>query len=462
MKFGGTSMGSAERIKVAAQLTVEQHARRPVAIVVSAMSKVTDLLLDTLRKAETGNEAAIETNLRTLTDRHMQTCRDLLPEARWQAVQAELYELIAQFARIARGMLLLRERPPRSVDEAVAIGERLSACLMTEFLHSQGISAEAVNAANVIATDAVFGNATPLLEPTRERATKVLRPLLDQRTLPVVTGFNASTLDGQPTTLGRGGSDFSASILASVLGAEELWIWTDVDGIMSADPRLVKNARVLPEITYAEAAELAYNGAKVLHPRTLAPLAERRIPVWSKNSFAPEKPGTRIVPEIHVVPGPRAVTSMTDIAMVSIEPASAAISGTKVMAEALEALDRSGVEIMVITSSSYTQSFCFLVRQSELDRALQFLQESLALELAHGYLHPIKVDHEVGLLAVVGEGMRGTPGLAGRIFTAVSRRKINIIVIAQGSSELTIAIVVNRKDLEQAVQAIHEECGMGE
>jgi aspartate kinase len=230
---------------------------------------------------------------------------------------------------------------------------------------------------------------------------------------------------------------------------------------MSADPRLVKNARVLSEITYAEAAELAYNGAKVLHPRTLAPLAERKIPVWSKNSFAPEKPGTRIVPEIQAALGPRAVTSMTDIAMVSIEPASAAISGTKVMAEALEALDQAEVEMMVITSSSYTQSFCFLVRQSELERALSYLEESLALELAHGYLHPIEVDREVGLLAVVGEGMRGTAGLAGRIFTAISQRGINIIVIAQGSSELTIAIVVHRKDLEPAVQAIHEECGMG-
>ena len=461
MKFGGTSLGSAERIKIAARLSAEQHALRPVAIVVSAMSKVTDLLLDTLRQAEAGNEAAIEENLTALTGRHIEACRELLPAVRQESAMESLRALIAEFSRIARGMLLLRERPPRSVDQAIAIGERLAAFLLAEYLQTQGVAAQAVNGATAIATDAVFGNATPLLDATRERAAKVLRPLLDRRTLPVVTGFNASTLDGQPTTLGRGGSDFSASILAAVLDAEELWIWTDVDGIMSADPRLVKNARVLPEITYAEAAELAYNGAKVLHPRTLAPLAERKIPVWSKNSFAPEKPGTRIVAEIQAALGPRAVTSMTDIAMVSIEPASAAISGTKVMAEALEALDRAGVEMMVITSSSYTQSFCFLVRQSELERALRYLEESLALELAHGYLHPIEVDREVGLLAVVGEGMRGTPGLAGRIFTAVSQRKINIIVIAQGSSELTIAIVVHRNDLEQAVQAIHEECGMG-
>ena len=462
MKFGGTSMGSAERIKIAAKLTAEQHAKRPVTIIVSAMSKVTDLLLDTLKKAESNEAAGLEANLAALTAKHSECILGLLPAARHASATQGIDALIAEFAKIARGMLLLGERPPKSVDQAIAIGERLSAFLIAEYLNSEGITTEAVNAATVIATDAVFGNATPLMEPTRERAAKVLQPLLEKRVLPVVTGFNASTLDGRPTTLGRGGSDFSASIIAAALDASELWIWTDVDGIMSADPRLVKNARVLPEVTYAEAAELAYNGAKVLHPRTLAPLAERKIPVWSKNSFAPEVPGTRIVPVIEAGHGPRAVTSMTDIAMVSIEPASAEISGTKVMSEAIEALSRSGVEVMLITSSSYTQSFCFLARQSELERAKEFLQQSLALEIAHDYLKPIQINKDIGLLAVVGEGMRGTPGLAGRIFTAISRNNINIVVIAQGSSELTIAIVVERKDLEQAVRAVHEECGMGQ
>jgi len=223
----------------------------------------------------------------------------------------------------------------------------------------------------------------------------------------------------------------------------------------------VPAARVLPEITYAEAAELAYNGAKVLHPRTLAPLALRQIPVWSKNSFAPEKPGTRISPQNQGPPGVHAVTSMAEVALVSIEPASAEVSGTKIMARALEALERSGVELLAITSSSYRQTFCFLVRQSELARAQEFLREDLALELEHGYLKPVQVDDQVGLIAVVGEGMRGTPGLAGRIFTAISRHNVNIIAIAQGSSELTIVIVVHRAGLEKAVQAIHAECGLG-
>jgi len=218
---------------------------------------------------------------------------------------------------------------------------------------------------------------------------------------------------------------------------------------------------VLNEVTYAEAAELAYNGAKVLHPRTLAPLAERRIPVWSKNSFAPEKPGTRIVPSIQAANGARAVTSTAAVALLSLEPASAELSGVQVMGRALDAIARANVEIMALSSSSYRQSFCFLVRKEELERALEALEAGLALELAHGYVRPIHVDNEVGLLAVVGEGMQGKPGLAGRIFTAISREEVNIIAIAQGSSELTIAIVVRRDGLEKAVRAVHRECGLG-
>jgi aspartate kinase len=247
-----------------------------------------------------------------------------------------------------------------------------------------------------------------------------------------------------------------------VLDASELWIWTDVDGIMTADPRIVPDAAVLDEVTYNEAAELAYNGAKVLHPRTLAPLIERQIPVWSKNSFAPEKPGTRIVPRIQVSNGARAVTSLPHVALISIEPASGVISGAQIMGRALEALGRANVEVLALTSSSYRQSFCFLVRESELGAAMHALEDALLLELEHGYIKPIEVDEEVGLLAVVGEGMRGTPGQAGRIFTAISRERINIIAIAQGSSELTIAIVVRRDELEKAVRAVHAECRMAE
>jgi len=461
MKFGGTSMGSAERMRVAGAICTEQVRQRPVVIVVSAMSKVTDLLLDTLRKAEGEDRTAMEANWNLLEERHVKTCEELLPAEMQPAIRAQMNAIIGDFKRIANGIMLLGERPPRAADEAVAVGERLSALIIAAYLESCGVKAQAINAAEIVVTDAVFGNATPLMEPTRERANAKLLPLLKQGVLPVVTGFNGATLDGRPTTLGRGGSDFSASILAAVMDATDLWIWTDVDGIMTADPRLVQNAVVLDEVTYSEAAELAYNGAKVLHPRTLAPLVEKKIPVYSKNSFNLSVPGTRIAPTVNAPQGPRAVTSMGNVALVSVEPADPELNAVLVMSRALAALAASNAEVLALTSSSYRQSFCFLIRRDELPHAMASLESAFALEIAHGYLKPFQVDENVGLLAIVGEGMKGTPGMAGRMFTAISRESVNIIAIAQGSSELTIAIVVRRDGLEKAVRAVHEECGLG-
>ncbi|MGH9721392.1 MAG: aspartate kinase [Bryobacteraceae bacterium] len=462
MKFGGTSVGSADRMRVAAGISACERRSRPVVVVVSAMSKVTDLLLDAMRHAEAGDRAGLDGCLRTLQDRHAEACHELLPPPKREAALAGIHALIGEFQRITGGMLMLNERPPRSVDEAVAIGERLSALLISAYLESQGTRAVAMSGSDVIVTDAVYGNASPLMDATRANARKNLLPWLESGVMPFVTGFNGATAGGRATTLGRGGSDFSASILAAALDASELWIWTDVDGIMSADPRLVPEAAVLSAVTYNEAAELAYNGAKVLHPRTLAPLVERQIPVWSKNSFALEKPGTKIVARLdRVLHGARAVTSTAKVALISMEPASAALIGTQLMGRALDAMARANVEVLALSSSSFRQSFCFLVRSEELAAAMQALEAALALELAHDYLRPIEVDENVGLLAIVGEGMRGTPGLAGRIFTAISREQVNIIAIAQGSSELTISIVVRRDGLERAVRAVHSECGMG-
>jgi aspartate kinase len=459
MKFGGTSMGSAERMRVAGEIIAEQRKLRPLGVVVSAMSKVTDLLLDTLRHAEVGDKGAVSAGVETLRARHLQAAEELL--GRDAAAEEDVAALVNEFQRIANGILMLGERPPRSVDEAIAVGERLSAVLLARYLEAAGTKALAVNGGDVIVTDAVFGNASPHMAATREKCEAKLAPVIERGVVPVMTGFNGATADGRPTTLGRGGSDFSASILAAALDAQELWIWTDVDGIMTADPRLVKDVAVLEEVTYAEAAELAYNGAKVLHPRTLAPLVEKQIPVWSKNSFALHKPGTKIVSHFNEPKGARAVTSMSDVALVSMEPANALLSGTRLMARTLDALALANVEILVLTSSSYRQSFCFLIRKQDVTAAMEALESNLSIELAHGYLKPVEVDDNVGLLAVVGEGMRGTPGLAGRVFTAISRANTNIIAIAQGSSELTIGIIVRLDMLERAVRAVHEECQLG-
>ena len=462
MKFGGTSVGSSEAIARAVRLVAEQARIRPVAVVVSAMSQVTNLLLATLAAGERGNADAVEGNLEQLRRTHIEACDELLPEERAARVSKKIADILDGFARVARGMLLLRERPPRAADEAAPTGERISALLVSELLAAMGVSAKPVSGTDLIVTDATFDGANPFLEETAAKASVVLQPMLDDGVVPIITGFNAATRDGTPTTLGRGGSDFSASIIAASLQAPELWIWTDVDGILSCDPAIAEDARLLADVTYNEAAELSYNGAKVLHPRTLAPLAELEIPVRIKNSFRPKRPGTRISNHQVEQPGVRAITSLSGVALISIEATGLSLSGAQLMARALECAARAKVEVLLMTRSSFRQNFCMLVRSGAVAAVLERLREELALELAHGYLRPIEVDHSVGLLAAVGEGMRGTPGLAGRLFTAISRQHVNIIAIAQGSSELTIAVVVNEQDLRTAVSAIHSECQLGQ
>jgi aspartate kinase len=461
MKFGGTSVGSPECIQRAADLIAESAKRHSVAVVVSAMSKVTDLMLDTLRRAEEGDEKGVEESAQVVYERHRSACHALLSAEHHERVDAAIDGLIRQFSRTARGILMLGERPPRSIDEAVPIGEKLSAMLLSELLNARGVAAETVSGTDVIVTDDVFGNASPLMDETNVKTGERLLPLIQAGRVPIITGFNGATASGQPTTLGRGGSDFSASLVAAALDADELWIWTDVSGIMTGDPRVVPDARVLPEVTFEEAAELAYNGAKVLHQRTLQPVVEKQIPVWIKNSFDPAHPGTRIVPSLPGACGVRAITSLADVTLISIEAVSPSITGAQLMARALEAAARANVEVLLLTRSSFRQNFCMLVRTPDVAELLEGLRGDLALELAHGYVHPIGVDDSVGLLAAVGEGMRGTPGMAGRVFNALSEQNINIIAIAQGSSELTIAIVVKQAALEEAVRAVHAACRLG-
>ena len=462
MKFGGTSVGSPEAIRRAAELSAQAARDWRVVVVSSAMSKVTDLLLDTMAHGEAGDEQTVENHIRALEEKHVATAQALLPSERRQPVIARIRELVNGYARIARGMLLLGERPPRSVDEAVATGERLATLLLAETLRAMGQPAEDVNAWEVVVTDTEFGGASPLMDETASKAGAKLIPMADSGVIPIVTGFNGATVDGVPTTLGRGGSDFSGAILAAALEAQELWIWTDVDGILTGDPRIISDARHLTDVTYNEAAELAYAGAKVLHPRTLTPLIEKDIPVWIKNTFHPETGGTRISSQVTDACGARAITSMAKVTLISIEAVSLTQSGAQLMSRALAAAARAKVEVLLLSRSSFRQNFCMLVRTEEVEDVMESLREELALELAHGYVHPIEIDHSVGLVAIVGEGMRGTPGLAGRLFTAISEQQINIIAIAQGSSELTISVVIKQDRLEDAVRAVHAECKLGE
>jgi aspartate kinase len=457
MKFGGTSVGDADcfrRVKDIVAGAVKSHA--PVAVVVSAMSTVTDTLLEAARRAAAGDSKGLDEKLAYLEQKHFTAADALFAGKRRTSARQAVTEICGEFRRICNGMALLRDRPPRAMDAGLSAGERLSAALLSRFLDQEGLSAEAVDASECIVTDDNFLSARPLMDLTREAARKRLLPLTGKGVVPVITGFIGATRDGVRTTIGRGASDYSGAIFSSCLDADELWIWTDVDGVLSADPKMVRGARILEELTYEEAAELSHFGAKVLHHRTMAPLVEQKIPVWIKNTFAPEKAGTRIGPShAGTERGPKAVSSLAPVSLLTLR-SSGNPGATELFARTFAALSRSEVEILMVTQSSYQDSFCLLVPQASAERAGAALERAFRLEMNHHYMeHPERQD--VSAIALIGEGMRGTPGIAARLFGALGSRKINIIAIAQGSSESNISLVVSLDDRGAAVSAIHEE-----
>jgi aspartate kinase len=306
-------------------------------------------------------------------------------------------------------------------------------------------------------TDATFQKAAPLMDATRGRAEARLGARIDDRVIPVVTGFIGATADGVTTTLGRGGSDYSAAILADALDADEVWIWTDVDGVMSADPRIVPEARVIPELSSSEIGELAYFGAKVLHPQTIRPVIERDIPLRVKNTFNPEFPGTCIVPESESAPGTvKAVTAIQGLSMVTVE-GRGMIGVPGIAARTFAAVASQGASVLMISQASSEQSICFVIPTTTVPAVVTALEEQFALELARRDIDRIWSMDDVVIVTAVGVGMRGTPGVGARIFNALGTAEINVIAIAQGSSECSISLVIDAERADEAVRCIHEE-----
>jgi aspartate kinase len=318
----------------------------------------------------------------------------------------------------------------------------------------------AVEATELIVTDNEHGRAEPLMNQTRERATARLLPLIEEGVIPVVTGFIGATVEGTLTTLGRGGSDYSATILGAALTASEVIIWTDVDGVLTADPRLVADARTLREISYNEAAELAYFGAKVLHPKTLRPVAEACIPVWIRNSFQPEQRGTKITATGHpTARGVKAITAIKDVSLITV--GGRGIVGLPgVAAKTFAAAAEARANVLLISQSSSGNDICFIVDSTDVACTVEMLRQKFALDLAHHQVEHINVTHEIAIVAVVGDRMRGTPGIAGRTFSALGRKGVNIIAIAQGSSEYNVSFVIEADAMREAVLAVHNEFGL--
>jgi aspartokinase/homoserine dehydrogenase 1 len=458
MKFGGTSVGDAACIRRAAEIVKAAAALGPVVAVVSAMSGVTNRLIKNAHRAQAGDNDFVPELMAELRTQHMTVLEALVSDAGRRAEIAQALDaVLGELARMLQGTALLSELTPRTLDVISGVGERLSAPLVAGALVEMGVRSTAISATELIVTDHHHGRAEPLMTLTQERAEKRLRPLLNDGIVPVVTGFIGATKEGVPTTLGRGGSDYSATILGAALGAQETVIWTDVDGVKTADPRLVPEARTLAEISYSEAAELAYFGAKVLHPNTLRPVTAAGVPVWIRNSFAPEKPGTKITAAREGNGGGvKALTAVREVTMITVG-GPGIVGLPDVLARSFAATAASRTSVLLVSQSSSQNDICFVIPAEDQAQTVDALRKAFAGEMAEHLVDHVSANPNVAIVAVVGENMRGLRGIAGRTFSALGSEGINIIAIAQGSSEYNISLVVEATAMQRAVTCLHKE-----
>jgi aspartokinase/homoserine dehydrogenase 1 len=455
-KFGGVAVGNAEAIR-----TALGHVRRAapnVAVIVSAMNGVTDLLLDAGQAALRRDLGRCEEAAAEFESRHLALVGELIASKRRAE---ELGNVIRDSAREMRSMMesisVLEELTPRAQDALVARGERAVARIFAAAANEVGIDAVYVDALDIIQTERRLGTLWPNLAKCERAAKKHVLPLLAEGKVVVIPGYIASGPDGSLVTLGRGGSDFSAAIIARSVGARALTLYKEVDGLMTADPKSVPAARVIAEMHYREAAELAYYGAKVLHPRTMIPLVDRKIPLLVRNTFRETSAGTRIAGDVK--PGAYPVKALTAIhrqALISIE-GKGMIGVPGVAGRAFTALSNAGHSVSMISQASSESSICFVVPEAEADHAVAALEHVFESERKLLLIDRIDAEKRVAMIAVVGLGMRGTSGIAARTFSAIAAAGVNIVAIAQGSSELNITVAVSESDATRALLALHSE-----
>lgn len=461
MKFGGTSVGTAAAIRDTAELilnSLSEHGQ--VVAIVSAMGskpvKVTDLLLNGALTAVEGDSKTYLSISEQLRQIHFRAVGELIQDDQQrQGVESDIGAFIERYVDLCQAVLVLGELTARALDTIGGMGEQMSVRIVAGYLRQLGHRAEAIDATELIITDDNFQAASPLFAQT-EAATKArLEPLLAQGGIPIVTGFIGATANGITTTLGRGGSDFSAAILGQVLQADEVWIWTDVDGVMTADPRIVADARSIPTLSYREVSELAYYGAKVLHPKAIRPCVENGIPLRIKNTFNPNHPGSVIIPDNgNGSSGIKAVTSINHLSLVTVE-GKGMIGVPGIAARTFGAVAKERVSVLLISQASSEQSICFATTKESAKDVVGSLESEFSTELARRDIDRIWSFDDVSIVTIVGAGMRGTPGIAGRIFSALGRENLNIIAIAQGSSECSISLVVDEENASEAVSLVH-------
>jgi aspartokinase/homoserine dehydrogenase 1 len=458
-KFGGTSVGDAERIAAVARIVRDASARSDLVVVASAMAGVTDQLVEAGVVAARGRREEAVSLLDALLTRHLAALEhDSAGDT--PLVRSEIRRIVDEALDLVRAVAHLRELTPRTRDDIIAVGEKLSVRLLTAALVSAGADAVAIDADTFLETDDRFGEANALTGISDRTIAAALRSPIERGAIPVVTGFCGRAPDGATTTLGRGGSDLSATLIAAALRADEVTIWTDVDGVFTADPKVVPEARVIRQLNFREAAEMSYYGAKVLHQRTMIPVASLGIPVRTRNSFAPRAEGTvidgRITPGSHPV---KAVTAVRDQCLVSVEgKGMAGVPG--VAARLFAAIAEARISVTMISQSSSEASICLAVPGERAIDAEQTLKREFRSDITRGDIDEIVARRGVSLIAAVGLGMAQSPGVAARAFVALARRGLNVLAIAQGSSELNLTLAVDHEGTSEAIRALHVEFGL--
>ncbi len=444
MKFGGTSVESAEAIERVAKIVASRRQQSPV-VVVSAMAKVTDQLLAMGHKAASGDcDSSLEL-LRSLRQRHLDAANELLGPKKSAKLAPKLERLFSGLENFLRGLAAVRELTHRGSDYLLSFGELLSSLIVADAFAVRGLNAVWVDSCECLVTDSNHTRAIPQMAETRERSRKKIGPLLSAKRVPVMGGFIAATDDGVPTTLGRGGSDYSAAIVGAALDADRIEIWTDVEGMMTTDPRLCPGAKTIKRISFNEAAELAYFGAKVLHPATLLPAIHQNIPVYVLNSRNLKSTGTQITAHAPRSRDTfRAITAKTGISIVNVV-ASRGVMVHGFLRSVFEAMDRHAASVDIVAISEVSLSFT--MESKRLPKVLLNDLEQIA---------DVTCEDQQAIICLVGEDIHGKPGIAASVFNTVAEAAVNIRMISQGASEINISFVVKESDVPTAVRHLHE------
>lgn len=451
LKFGGTSIKTAERIQNVGEIIRSKSAADEVFVVVSAFGGITDLLNETA-EAAVRNSRAYKRSLQVIKETHY-TIVDTLFQG---AVHAETMRVVnkhfARLSEILHGISLVKDLAPKTINQILSYGERLSASIISAYLSSIGLPAEYLDSRDVVRTDSMYSAANVNFRKTN---TRLKNRYAKRKGLIVMTGFIAKNDAGETTVLGRSGSDFSAAIAGAALDAAEVEIWTDVNGVMTANPRMVTNASTIPAMSYSDALEMSHFGAKVIYPPTVQPLMKKNIPIRIKNTFEPDNPGTQIgnrPPDpVHKITG---ISSIEEISLIRMS-GSGMIGKTGFNGRIFQSVARRNVGVMLISLASSEQSICFAVSPESAGDAKLALEEEFAWEIRHENVSKILIEDGLSIVAVVGGNMRHTPGISGKVFSALGESKINVIAIAQGSSERNISIVISAADEVEAIRILH-------